>query len=222
MADQNSTSPSDFETGKLKNVNRLTSLPFVRQTLDFSFSFYARVKTFNPLLDGTLTKVEQISTAVVSNFQPVVGRFDKQIVQVDGMLGQALDSLETYVPAVKTASPVAVFEYTVNKTNEVRTIAVQQVENVKTFGFSKIDTIRQSPLVQAGFHALDAILQSFDKAVETYLPAGTGESETDSDAENDPANRNILKKISNLTNKLRLRLTKFTTEKILYAQRLLL
>jgi len=218
MAGQNST---DFDVAKLKNLNRVTSFPIIRQTLDFSFAAYARVKKMNTLLEDTLTKVEQISTGVIGNFKPVVGRFDKQIIQADGVFGQVLDKLENYVPSVKTVSPTNMYEYTVNSAGQFRNVIFQQVQNVKEFGFSKAASVGQFPVVKAGFHALDAILHAIDGAVDAYLPAGDDtDSDSESDNEESSQNLNTLKKITNLTLKLRKRLTKFTVDKVHYVQRL--
>jgi len=209
----------------IQSLTRLSSLPFVKQTLQFTFSSYERIKSCNSLVNGGLTRVEQIGAGVLGNFKPVIGRFDHQIRVADEVFCTYLDQIEKRVPSLKSITPSAVIEQSVTKVTELRDDALQRVSAAKAFGISKVSGVVQLPIAQAVFRSVDTFIQLADNVVDTYLPPASDEVDSDSDTDSDSDDEhklNTFQKIGNLANKIRKRVYKQAMDKFHHVQRLIL
>lgn len=227
MADSNNpnttTPDAPNQDAPIQSLTRLSSLPFVKQTLDFTFSSYERIKACNSLVGGSLTRVEQISAGVLGNFKPVIGRFDRQIRVADEVFCTYLDQFEKRVPSLKSITPSAVLEQSVAKVVELRDDAYQRVSAVKDFGVSKVTGIAQLPIAQAVFRSVDTVIQLVDNVVDTYLPPASDETDSDSESDSeDESNPTTFRKVGNLATKIRKRVYKQAVDKFHHVQRLIL
>lgn len=194
---------------KIEALSRFSSIPLVSSAINLATDGYSRVKGYNSLISATLSRAEQSIAYMASTAQPVIQKFEKPISIADNLACQGLDKLQEKVPAIKK-SPDELKDETrrllsdgVNRISVVRQYSTDKIQGIKDYGYNKVNTVLDFPLVRVFVRSIDTAIDLTNKAVDHFLPAAANEP-----IEEDEANdqQTVVRRMSNLTDKMRRRI----------------
>jgi len=200
---------NDLSSFKIQAFTRFSSLPIVNSAIGLATDGYSRIKSYNGLVSATLSRAEQSILFMASTAKPVIQKFEKPITFADNIACQGLNKLEQKVPALKK-SPEEIkdetkklFEEGVNRIGSVRKYSTDRLQEIKDYGFTKVNGVFSSPYLKAFLKSVDTAIELTDNAVDHYLPATDNETKVDPEVER---RQTLVIRMSHLSDKMRRRM----------------
>lgn len=141
-------------------VQRFTSLPIVKSSIDKATHIYVKVKKSNRLVQWSLHTAEVTVTIAIDLSTPTIILFDGPIHLIDEILCKSLDMVEDAVPIIKQ-EPDQIFQEAKNYVTSALEPVLKRADSVKEISIQGANKAAQS---------IDSVLTAADGIVDKYLP----------------------------------------------------
>jgi len=194
---------------QIQIISRVASLPIIHSALGFATDTYGRVKGLNGLVGATLNRAEQSIQFVAATAKPVIAQFERPISIADNIACQGLNKLEEKVPAIKKSpeeikgETIKLYEGSVSRINGIKKYGNEKVQEIKNFGFSKVNIVLDTPYVKALLKSVDTAIELTESTVDHFLPPSANEPPVDQQTKN---SQTIVVRMGHLSDKMRRRM----------------